>query len=262
MTPLDLAHAAMTADPQDDAARLAFYAAAADAELFLLLQDEAEGTALIPRLFPLDTGPVVLAFDTEERLADFACAIVPYAALPGRVIAAQLAGQGVGLGLNLGVAPSAFLMGAEAVDWLADLLSRAPEPVQARPRAFHAPGALPPALLARLRTRLAPAAGRIEAALIAAVTWAGGRRGHLLALVGADPAAAPALARAAAEALVFSGLEAGEIDVVVLPADDPAARAMAAVALRLDLPRPAPAPAPAAAPAAPGMDPARPPRLR
>jgi hypothetical protein len=60
------------------------------------------------------------------------------------------------------------------------------------------------------------------------------------------------------EALVFSGIEAGELDVAFLRASDPAAAVMARVALRFDLP----SPAEPAAPVAPGMDPARPPKLR
>ena len=42
-TPLDRAHDAMQAEPGDDAARLRFYERLADAELFLLLDAEAEG---------------------------------------------------------------------------------------------------------------------------------------------------------------------------------------------------------------------------
>jgi hypothetical protein len=66
------------------------------------------------------------------------------------------------------------------------------------------------------------------------------------------------LARAMNEALVFSGIEAGELDVVFLASGDTAAKAMARVGLRFDLPVPE---APVA-PDAPGMDPSRPPKLR
>ena len=97
------------------------------------------------------------------------------------------------------------------------------------------------------------------AALLVGVVYRDGRRGHLLALLDAARGAEAALARAMNEALVFSGIEAGELDVVFLPADAPAAVAMARVALRFDLPA---AEVPAPAPEAPGMDPTRPPRLR
>ena len=109
-TPLDRAHAAMEADPGEAAMRLAFYDCLAGAEVFLLLQAEAEGDRITPEVFDLETGPVVLAFDREERLAAFLGRPAPYAALSGRRLAGMLAGQGLGLGLNLDVAPSAMLL--------------------------------------------------------------------------------------------------------------------------------------------------------
>ena len=82
---------------------------------------------------------------------------------------------------------------------------------------------------------------------------------HLLAFLDAAEGAEAPLARAMGEALVFSGIEAGELDVVFLAAGSAAAEAMARVALRFDLPEPA---VHDLAPAAPGMDPSRPPKLR
>lgn len=259
-TPLDQAHARMVAAPEDDAARLRYYEALADADLVLWLETEPDGQAVAPRVIDMDDGPVVLAYDLEDRLAEVAGAPVPYAALPGRVIAAQLAGQGVALGVNLGAEAPAFLVPPEALAWLAGVLDRAPEPAQARPVEFRAPGALPQALVDLLTQRLLRAGGLAQGALLAGVSYDDGRRGHMLAFVGAPDAAQAALARMAAEALAFSGIEAGEMDVAFLSADDPATAAMARVARAFDMP--APAAPPAAAPSAPGMDPDRPPRLR
>lgn len=260
MTLIDDAHAAMTAAPEDDAERLRFYARLADAELLLLLEAEAAAETLSPRVFPLADGPVVLAFDTEERLAEFTGAIAPYAALPGRVLARLLAGQRLGLGLNLGVAPSSYLVPAEGVAWLAGTLDNAPEAAEARPEAFHPPRGLPERLVAALDGTLARAGGLAAAAWLAAVTYSGGRRGHLLAFVDAASGAEAALARAAQEALVFSGIEAGEIDVAFLAAGDASLPALSRAGLRFDLPVPQPAARPVPAP--PGSDPTRPPRLK
>jgi len=259
-TPLDLAHAAMEAAPQDDAARLRFYERLADGELFLLLDEEPQDENLSPRVFPLEDGPVVLAFDSEDRLAEFAGGIAPYAALPGRVIAQTLAGQGVGLGLNLGVAPSAMVLPPDALEWLAATLGSGPEQVTARPDSFHPPRGLPERLIEGLDAKLARAGGLASAALLAGVTYQGGRRGHMLAFLDVATGAGAALARAAAEALTFSGVDAGEMDVAFLASSDPAAQAMARVALRFDLPQPIRAEP--LAPPAPGSDPAKPPRLR
>jgi hypothetical protein len=259
MTPLDAAHAAMQAAPEDDAARLRFYDQLADGEMFLLLDAEPEADTLTPRVFELEGGPVVLIFDAEERLAGFTGIPAPYAALPGRVIAQQLAGQGVGLGINLGEA-SSMLLPPEAVDWLADTLDHGPDAVEALPEAFHAPAGLPGSVIAALEAKLARVAGLAAFALLAGVTYAGGRRGHMLAFVGAGPGAEASLAQAASEALTFSGVEAGEMDVAFLEPDAPVTAAMARQARRFDLPRPE-TPEPAA-PKAPGSDPNRPPILR
>ena len=255
MTPLDAAHAAMEAS---DAARLRFFERLADGELFLLLAREAEGSEVEARVFELEDGPVALAFDRETRLAEFTGAPAPYAALSGRTVAALLRGRGIGLGVNLGVAPSSILIPAEAVDWLAETLDREPDEALARAREVRPPGDLPPALLQALDAKLPAAAGLARMAYLAGVTFEDGRRSHLLAFVDAVPGAEDALAQAASEALTFSGLEMGQIDVAVLRASDPLAARLSRVGLRFDLPRPLEA----GTPIAPGMDPARPPKLR
>lgn len=258
VTLLDAAHAAVSADPGNEALRLRFFERLADGELVLLLAREAAGETLEPRIFDLEDGPVVLVFDREERLAEFSGGIVPYAALPGRVIAGLLKGQGIGMGVNLGVAPSSMLLPPEAMDWLAETLEGAPEEVEALPKEVLPPS-VPDRVIAALDAKLARAGGLAHAALLAGVVYADGRRGHLLALVDAAEGAEGALARAMQEALVFSGVEAGELDVVFLRSGDPTARAMARVALRFDLPAPEIG---ELTPAAPGMDPSRPPKLR
>jgi hypothetical protein len=260
VTPIDAAHAAMEAAPDDEAARLRFYERLAEGELFLLLDSPATGDALMPRVLDLSTGSLVAAFDTEERLAAFAGAGADYAALPGRKLAQMLAGQGVGLGLNLGVAPSAILLPPEAMDWLAGTLGQGPAEVDARIETLTPPSGVPEVLLAALDRKLARAAGLAASAWLSGVTYADGRRGHLLAIVGAADGAEAALAAEIAEALTFAGLEAGELDVVFLAADDPVTERLARVGLRFDLPEAAVNAV--RAPSAPGMDPDRPPKLR
>ena len=257
-TPIDRAHARMEAAPDDDALRLAFYERLADGELFLLLDAEPEGDRISPRIFDTGEGRFVLAFDREDRLAAFAGGPAPYAALSGRSLAEMIADQGLGIGLNLGAAPSEMLIPAQAVAWLNATLAARPDEVQEIPAELHPPKCLPEPLFAALDTKLATAGGLAKLAYLSGVTWKNGRRGHLLAVVDAVPGAEPALARAVSEALIFSGLEAGELDVTFLKASDPAAARMAAVGLRFDLPEPPQA----TGPEAPGMDPAKPPRLR
>jgi hypothetical protein len=258
VTLLDAAHAAVSADPDNEALRLRFFERLADGEMVILLEREAVGESLEPRVFELEDGPVVLVFDREERLATFSGGIAPYAALPGRVIAGLLKGQGIGLGVNLGVAPSSMLLPPEALDWLAETLEEAPEEVEAQPVEFLPPR-VPETLIAALDAKLAKAGGLASAAVLAGVVYQGGRRGHMLAFLDAGEGAEAALARAMGEALVFSGIEAGELDVAFLRLGDPAVEAMGRVGLRFDLPAPDTTDL---APVAPGMDPSRPPMLR
>lgn len=259
VTLLDAAHAALDANPENEALRLRFFERLADGEMFLLLEAEPEGDTISPKVFDLETGPMVLIFDREERLAAFSGGIAPYAAMPGRVVAGMLAGQGIGLGVNLGVEASQMLLPPEALDWLAETLDSAPDETEAMPEQFHAPKDIPQVFLTGLDTKLARMGGLASAVYLAGVTYRGGKRGHMLAFIDAAPGAQSALARAVSESLVFSGLEAAEIDVTFLHSADPAAAAMGRVALRFDLPelsRDAQTPG-----QAPGMDPKRPPRL-
>ncbi len=259
-TALDLAHAAMSAAPEDDAARLRFFERLGDAELFLLLESEATGDDVTPQVFDPGNGPLVLVFDREERLSAFVGSQAPYAALSGRMIAGLLAEQGLGLGLNLDVAPSSFLLDAAGVQWLANTLAHGPDEVEARLAEVSAPKGLPDTLITALDMKLATATGLAQLAYLVGTADSEGKRSHLLAFVGAAPGAEPALARAASEALTFSGIDAGALDVGFFDASDPVAARLARVGLRFDLPQPAPARSPERG--APGSDPDRPPRLR
>lgn len=259
-TPLDQAHAAMEATPEDDAARLRFYERLADSELFLMLTEEARDDQITPDLFELPEATFALVFDREDRLSQFAGCPVPYAALSGRAIAGMMAGQGIGLGVNLEVAPSAILIPPAAIDWLAQTLSAAPDEVEERIAEFTRPGQLPEALLTALDTKLAMTAGLATQAYLVGTTAESGTRGHLLAFVGAKDEARAPLAKAVSEALTFSGLEAGVLDVGFFDAHDPAAAALARHGLRFDLPEP---PQPRRVEQiAPGSDPEKPPKLR
>lgn len=256
-TPIDRALDAMNAAPEDDARRLAFYDRLSASELFVLLEGEAQGDRIRPRIFATGEGDLVLAFDLEERLSAFAGGAAPYAALSGRALAGMLAGNALGLGLNLGTQTETVVASA-ALDWLVESLANAPAEIDALPEEIAPPKALPEALLHALDARLATAEGLAKLAYLVAVTYSGGGRGHLLAIVDPVPGAEAALTRTVSEALTFSGLEAGMLDVGFFRASDPVCARFARAGLRFDLPT-----APVSeARAAPGSDPDRPPRLR
>jgi hypothetical protein len=258
MTPIDVAHAEMEQAPEDDSARLRFFGAVAESELFLMLAEEEVDGNVTPAEVEVEGARFVLAFDREERLAEFADGVVPYAALSGRRLSQVLAGQGLGIALNPDVAPSAMLIGPEAVEWLAETLDLIPDETEARIEEVLVPKGLPDVVLGALDRKLAAAGGLAQAAWLVGVRYAGGARGHVLAFVGAMPGAEGALTAAVAEALAFSGVAAGQIDVTFVAAEAPVVARFARVGLRFDLP----ALVLPEAPAAPGTDPARPPKLR
>jgi hypothetical protein len=81
-----------------------------------------------------------------------------------------------------------------------------------------------------------------------------------LAFVGAIPRAQDALVRAASEALTFSGIEAGAMDVGFFAPSDPVVAKLAKVGLRFDLPQGEALQQTPRLP--PGSDPAKPPILK
>ena len=234
ITDLDRAHAAMTAG--GDAEGMAFYRTLADAELFVVLLAEPQGDTIAPRVFQLTDGPLLLVFDSEERLAGFSADPVPYAALPGRVIAGQILGQGLSLGLNLGTgAASEVVLPPEALDWLTQMLDQSPaEKVEAQVLRFEPPQ-VPPAVLSALAAILT------GPAWLAGVVYQGGRRGVMLAVTGVAAPAEAKMARAVTEALAFSGLEALALDLVFLSPGAAVPVRLAAVALIFGGGTPAPA---------------------
>ena len=257
-TLLDHAHAAMSTAPEDDAARLRFFERLADSEVFLMLEDAGDTAPETPRLFETSEGSYVLAFDSEDRLARFAGAPTPYAALSGRAVAVMLAGQGVGIALNPDVAPSSTLIPAEAMDWLATLLAETPTTGEDLPKEIHPPSA-PARLIEGLDAKLASAAGLASHAFLADVTYDDGRRAFFLAIVAPAPGAEPALAQAVSEALVFSGLEEQALDVAFFGPDEAITATLERVGMRIDLPEPE---VTEHVQVAPGSDPNSPPKLR
>jgi hypothetical protein len=233
-TPLDVAHAAMIAAEDDDAARLRFYERIADVELYMLLEDEPDNDQISPVLL---NDEYVLVFDRAARLGAYVGTPAPYVALSGRAIAGMLEGQSLGMAVNIGVAPSEILLPAGAVAWLRDTLEHAPGEVEARIERVLPPKGLPETLISAIDAKLATATGMAAGAFLVGVEYEGGGRGHLLGFVGAIPRAQDALVRAASEALTFSGIDAGAMDIGFFGPSDPVVEKLAKVGLRFDLPQ-------------------------
>lgn len=180
--------------------------------------------------------------------------------MSGRRIAKMLAGEKIGMGLNLGVAPSSMLLPTTTVDWLDDILGAKSIVTEAVPEELHPPKGLPETLISALDTKLANMSGVVAAAYLVGVTYQDEKQGHMLAMVDVANAAQEGVAEAISEALVFSGIEAGQLDVTFLQVDAPHIEGFAKVGLRFDIPE-------LILPSrlevtTPGSDPDKPPKLR
>ena len=205
-------------------------------------------------------GSLTMVFDLEDRMAEFSDQPSDYVALSGRRIAKLLAGQGLGIGLNLGEAPSAMILPPEAVKWLAEAAIGDDEEIEAKPLEISKPVGIPEALITALDSKLANMAGVVGAAHLVAVKYENEEQGHMLALVNVPAPAKTGVSEALSEALRFSGVEAGRLDLAFLAIDDPHLENFARVGLGFEIPElvlPK-----SNAPSAPGMDPDKPPILR
>lgn len=259
MTDLDDAYLAMDAAPEDDAARLRYFERLADTELFMVLREESAGDTAKPMLFDTEGHQFALVFDRPDRLSDFAEGEAAFVALSGRGVLDLLAGHPIGLAVNLGT-PSANLLPADALEWLRSTLSTAPTEAQSQIKALHPPASFPEPVLLSLDRKLSMMAGRARQAWLVDAEYADSPRMPLLVFLDAAPGAEGALSQAVSEALVFSGVPAGALDVSFARSSDTFAARLAKHGLRFDLPEPetlreADLPAP-------GSDPAKPPILR
>ena len=257
-TPLDRAHRAMEAAPDQHGPRIRFYGAIAASELFVLLDAEPAGGKIVPSVFPVDDQKLALAFDTEERLADFTGKATHFATLSGRKLLRILAEGGLSFGLNLDVAPSSILLPPETIQWIIDRSDSAPSILELSTAEFSPPADIPESVLLALETALGATSASAETAYLVRYSAAGKGAGDALCFQGARTEDYQALVAAVTEAMAFSGIEAGSVDVTFLDAGSPLLPLLERNGLRIELPKPA-------APdihRAPGSNPEKPPRLR
>jgi hypothetical protein len=265
-TPIDTAFLASEARPDDNGLYMRLLERIMDAELFLLLSEEPDRDKLDPHVFELEEGRFLLAFDQGERLAEFLDAPAPYVALPGRRLVEMMAGQDIGLALNLGVAPSEMLLPSDAIGWMAlQGEEGAPREAEARVKTISMPRHLPSGLIAAIDPKLAAMSQVIREAHLVDVKFSDETAALLLALVDVPEYARRHVATAIGEAVRFSGTEHARLDVTFVERGSPMLAQIAAVSIRIDLPGhdgEHGADVGPSGPSAPGADPGRPPILR
>lgn len=259
-TRLDIAHQHMQVDPDDTVKRLGFYERLCDAELFLLLETEPLGENIKPMIFPVDNQQFVLVFDSEDRLAEFTQKPSPYICLSGRAIVQMLAGQTIGLGINLTVAPSSMLLDTGAVEWLDQMLAQKPKMIQDTPIAMASPVGVPERLIENLAIKFGAMSSLATSVYLVEFEYKSGVKNHVIVFVDAIENAQTAMSQAVSEALSFSGEQAGLLDVVFLRGANPIVNMIKKVGLEFELPE-LPEPKTAII-EPPGMNPDKPPKLR
>ncbi|RCW88831.1 SseB family protein [Paracoccus lutimaris] len=223
----------------------------ADTELFAALVAEPATDTAELQSFDLPEGHFALACDSEERLAGFVGGPVAYLAIPGRVLAATLAGEGQGVLINPGH-PSQMMLDAATLRWLTGALAARPSIARAESaRRLSPPTPEAVRLLSEpLGQRLADMSGLVGRLTLVQAEWSDGRQGHALMLGGVVPTHEDAVAKAFAELLAFLPQLPGGVDIGF------SEREMPAGALMLEPAPPPPEPQP------PRRDPKAPPRLR
>ncbi len=255
-TTLDMAMAEMQSGEDDN---FGFYERLLESEMFMILEDEVGKDVARPLVLDTSDCAVALIFDTEQRLAEFAGEPVPYLALSGRKMVAMLAEKDIGIGVNLGSVSETVLL-PDIINWLAENLGCKDSIEQEKPVEISAPFNVPEPLIKSLDQKLANMSGVVLAAYLVAVEYEAGGKSHMLALVDVTPDAQNGVAEAMSEALLFSGIEAGRLDITFLSAQDASIARFAKVGLAFEIPELILPKAPEIL--APGMDPDKPPKLR
>jgi hypothetical protein len=251
--PLDRAHAAMAAAPEDEGPRRAYLGLLAGHELMVALKAEGAGGAVEPESVEVDGTTFVIAHDSEARLSAGRQGAIQHLAATGAEIARLLAPQGLGLIVNPGAPEVAFVLDPEGVRWLAAEAGAAPEAGAHSLGGFGPPSGVSAQTLVALDARLAEAGAVIRRAALAGAREADGGRAIVLALAGVPPEGEAALAERLGAFLRLAGGGDARVHILFLPGEGAEFAAIAAAGLVFEPPAPA-------RPAPPGLT--APPRLR
>lgn len=244
-------------DPEHET--MAYYHALLDQVLCVLLQGDPEAGDPALQVFDTSQGQFSVAFDSELRLAEFAGDSAFFVEMSGRALVQSLRDMGLGLGVNLDVAPSSALLPADVIAWLADQADAAPDESHARPVDF---AALPtPRWCDALIARLQPL-DVTKALWIATGLYEDGAARSCLIYPALPSQITPSVAKLSYDVARFAAQEgdADDLEVIFLPHGDPLWLRLVQVGLKIDVPKPTPQEI--VQPLGPGLDPTKPPILR
>ena len=252
---MDKTYARMQAAPNSDAAGLRFYEAFCDTNLHVLVNAD-----LSLQIFETSQGKLILAFDTEERMAEFVEQPTEFIKMPGRELVTQLKETDIGIGLNLNVAPTSQILTPEILDWVSALLSVDSTLMVDQVAGFSADCQLSDDDRTALTDRLVNFTGVVKAAYICGVTYADGATADALFFIDCDQDIEADLFTAMIETQKFAMDSSADLAIKFISSDSPALPEIQRHGHQLHIP--APIVTPTFQPSAPGMDPNKPPKLR
>ena len=246
--------------PVNQRAKMRFFDAFLDSELCLLLREEAGEETISPIVACYNGIKHVLVFSSEDNLAEYSKKVVPYAALSGRVIVGMLAGANLGITFNFAMPSTELVLTAEQIIWLNEIVAETPYMHEARPKVFFPLGEKSEKLNSILIEKLLSAAELATSFWLVGVEYDDQSQGVLLIIIDARKGAEAPLAKAAMEAVAFSGLENLPFDVSFLKGQEKLVETVIRQGQPLVFPeRPAKT---LSLPSIPGGDPSKPPQLR
>ena len=202
--------------PENQPTRMRFFNAFLDSELCLLLNEEADEETISPIVAYCKGIEHVLVFTSEDYLAEYSKKVAPYAALSGRVIVDMLARANLGIAFNFAMPSSELVLTAGEITWLNEIVTETPYTHEVRPKVFFPLGEESEKLKSILIEKLLSAAELAASFWLVGVEYDDQSQGVLLIILDARKGAEAPLAKAAMEAVAFSGLENLTFDVSFL----------------------------------------------
>ncbi len=246
--------------PENQPTRLRFFNAFLDSELCLLLSEEAGEETISPIVAYFEGIEHVLVFTCENNLVEYSKKVAPYAALSGRLIVDMLARANLGIAFNFAMPSSELFLTAGEITWLNEIVAGSPYTHEARPTLFFPLDVEGKKLASILIEKLLFAAELAASFWLVGVEYDDQSQGVLLIILDPRAGAEAPLAKAAMEAIAFSGVENLPFDVTFLKGQEKLVEIVKRQGKPLLFPE---LPAkPLSLPSIPGSDPSRPPQLR
>ena len=233
--------------------RLILFKRFLDSELFILIDDLEDPK---PKLMSLREGQILLGFDAEEKLVEFAGDNAFFMSMTGRNLLAQNVSAGIALNLtNIG---GGYILTNEILRWLEKNTQAKQGNIIRLPKKIVSPSIASETFIKLLDETLALSPGLANYAILVQDISEETTNNLLLIFIEAIEACQGILAQQISEAFKLSNPHDVTLDIIFAKPDEELIEKALKIGLRFDLPSIQETPKPKA----PGMDPKKPPILR